>query len=148
MGTQYEIMHLHAFKSDIYSMELIMHNVYAFHISNLSLILILLKHNSYLTRPDISQIKILRFKVYSIQESKSYIPIYLSSIDIMDMPLSNKTLSYHRFSEIMVFLSFLSCDQDEVQVFVLAYFLAISRISIHINPLNSSNTKVFILLLC
>ena len=54
MGTQYEIMHLHAFKSDIYSMELIMHNVYAFHISNLSLILILLKHNSYLTRPDIS----------------------------------------------------------------------------------------------
>ena len=46
MGTQYEIMHLHAFKSDIYSMELIMHNVYAFHISNLSLILILLKHNS------------------------------------------------------------------------------------------------------
>ena len=77
-----------------------------------------------------------------------YIAIYFSSIDIMDMPLSNKTLSYHRFSEIMVFLSFLSCDQDEVQVFVLAYFLAISRISIHINPLNSSNTKVFILLLC
>ena len=148
MGTQYEIMHLHAFKSDIYSMELIMHNVYAFHISNLSLILILLKHNSYFTRTDISQIKILRFKVYSIQESKIYIPIYLSSIDIMDMPLSNKTLSYHRFSEIMVFLSFLSCDQDEVQVFVLTYFLAISRISIHINPLNSSNTKVFILLLC
>ena len=140
MGTQYEIMHLHAFKSDIYSMELIMHNVYAFHISNLSLISILLEQNSYLAR--------LRFKVYSIQESKSYIPIYLSSIDIMDMPLSNKTLSYHRFSEIMVFLSFLSCDQDEVQVFVLTYFLAISRISIHINPLNSSNTKVFILLLC
>ena len=74
MGTQYEIMHLHAFKSDIYSMELIMHNVYAFHISNLSLISILLEQNSYFTRLHraipFEKLILIEIAIESIQHSR------------------------------------------------------------------------------
>ena len=102
MGTQYEIMHLHAFKSDIYSMELIMHNVYAFHISNLSLISILLEQNSYFARPDIaiqgihySRIENLHSNIFVVYRYYGYAPVKQNAF--LPQILRNNGFSFFSF---------------------------------------------------
>ena len=107
MGTQYEIMHLHAFKSDIYSMELIMHNVYAFHISNLSLISILLEQNSYLARQTLifneiafqgiqySRIEKLHSNIFVVYRYYGYAPVKQNAF--LPQILRNNGFSFFSF---------------------------------------------------